>query len=109
MSMPEHVHFDGSHLTTVKSNHINKPNRGQSSFHFIHIQSIQKVWIVICRAHSFIAHHHTRMPVPAMTPEIKGVVVSRIIGLCPGDEIYECLLVAKIALAPIGNSVFGCG
>src|SRR6185295_11722101 len=56
-----------------------------------------------------IQNYITRMPVPAMTPEVERIMVSGIVGLRPCDEIDQRLLVSHITLAPVGNSVFGGG
>src|SRR5512134_3122883 len=96
MSMPEQLYFDRSHIAAIKANHINKSNGWQCCFDLLHIKRI-----VVC----IILHHPAWMPVPAVTPGIQCVGVGTIIGFCPGDEIDQCLLVAKIALSPISEGI----
>src|SRR5215207_6690154 len=94
--VPEHLDFDGSHIAAIKPHHVNEADRGERGFDLLHIQRIVT---------SIMLHHITRMPVPAMTPEIQRIMVGGIIGFCPCHEIDQCLFVTEVSLAPIGNCI----
>ena len=42
-----------------------------------------------------------------MAPEVQRVVVGRVVGLAPADEVDERLLVTHVALAPVGDGARG--
>src|SRR5215216_1076214 len=97
MSMPKHLNFDRRHIAAIKPNHVNKSNRWERGFYFLHVERV-----II----SIITHDIARMPVPAVAPKIQGIMISRVVGFSPCNEINQRLWVTKVSFVPICNGVF---
>jgi hypothetical protein len=95
-ALPQLVDLERRHVAAVVTDDVNEPELRNGGLHLVVIEGVN-VRVVF--------HDPTRVPIPAVPPEIERITVGRVIRFRPADEIDQRLGITEVSLAPVGHGM----